>query len=148
MDGQLTYDDRYEWAKLLYTRHDYNLRDTALETGIEEATVRNWMNEGGWDGMKRSLLTSKNVQLGFLYKLLDTLSAKISNTEEASLKDADLYAKYTASIKNLEQGLSVNNIMEVSGMFLKWLQRKDIELARKVSVHFDSYVKHKKSSLR
>ena len=136
---------RRKYAKTLYTNQDNSIEDIALETGADEDTIRSWVSDGAWDEMKRSQLTSKKAQLGHIYKLLNVLGAKLDNTEDVSVKDVDLYVKYTAAINNLEKDTSITNIMFVTGIFLKWLRRRDFELARKVAPYIESYAKYKSS---
>ena len=136
---------RRKYAKSLYTNQDYSIEDIALETGADEATVRNWVSDGVWDEMKRSQLTSKKTQMEHIYKLLKVLGAKLDNAEEVSVKDVDLYVKYTAAIKNLEKDTGITNIMLVTGIFFKWLRRRDPELARRVAPYIESFAKYKSS---
>ena len=137
-----------EWAKLLYTQHNSSVRDIALETSVDESSIRNWLREGGWDGLKSSLLISKRTQLRHLYNLLDTLNNKMTGDGyEAIAKDVDQYLKYTNAIKNLEGETTIATIIEVGGMFVKWQRRVDLTLAQKITANFDAFVEHKQSPL-
>jgi len=134
-------EERKEWAKLLYTRHDVNIRDIAAQTGADEGCVRKWIQEGNWNGLKRSLLTSKEEQLGCLYDILGQLSARIKEQQEGNTKNADLLIKYTTAIKNLETETSISQIIEVAAQFIDWLQPQNPELAKTVALLFDSFIK-------
>lgn len=139
----MTYDQRRDYARLLYTRHDIHISDIALDVHVAEAEVRKWINEGAWDAQKRTLLTSKSSLLENLYTALEQLSGKIAGADDVSLKDVDLFVKYTNAVKNLETGVPLSNIIEVSAHFITWLRRRDAELARQVSLHIDAFIKHR-----
>ena len=139
MNKDLAYNERKEWAKMLYTREDKTIKDITLTVGIEEADVRLWVVEGAWDGIKRSLMISKETQLAHLYNILEKLNSK--SADEVTIKDVDHILKYTTIIKNLEVAPSRATVLEVSDLFIHWLRRKDIELTRTLIVHFDAFIK-------
>ncbi len=143
MSEELNFDERREWAKLLYTVHNYNHKDLALAVSVDEATVRCWIREGGWEGMKRSALISKSTQLGHLYSILHKLGEKTKNTDELNLKEADLVLKYTAAIENLEGDTTIADIIAVFDPFMRWLRRKDKQLAKRIVVHLDAFIKER-----
>src|SRR4051812_37193371 len=110
MKDELSFNERKQYAKLLYTRHDITNKDIALEVGVEESVIRFWIHEGAWGSVKRSLLISKASQLELLYSQLEKLNNKVNAEENASSKDVDLILKYTTSIKNLESETTVSDI--------------------------------------
>ena len=136
-------DQLREWAQLMYTRHDICIKDIALKTGETEAGIRLWIQEGSWEGMRRTLLTSRQAQLENLYDILDTLAKNVKMQADPNTKDADLLIKYTAAIKNLEAETSAGQIIEVAILFTSWLQRIDLELTKKVTPYFDDLIKEK-----
>lgn len=140
MNDELSYSERKEWAKLLYTKQGKTIKDTALETGVVEAVVCQWILEGAWEGIRTSLLTSKANQLEHLYKQVDRLNTKLAVAEDATAKDTDLLFKYIRSIKDLEKEPGISEIIEIFEVFIQWLRRKDLELTKKLVVHFDAFV--------
>jgi len=143
MKEELTYYQKKEWARELYTKLDKPVKDIALTVGADEVIVRSWAQEEGWDGVKRSLLTSRATQLEHLYSALEYLNTKAKSENGASPKDVDLILKYTSSIKNLEPEITVSNIIEVFEPFILWMRRRNADLTRKLIVHFDAFVKQK-----
>ena len=139
MNEELNYDERRDWAKTLYTRQDHDIRETALTVAVDEATVRMWVKEGEWDGIKTSLLISKTAQIKRYYDLLRDLDQKSGN--EFNLKHADLSIKYTAAIENLSGGATVCDILDVFEPFIKWMRRKDLPFTKKLILHCDAFVK-------
>lgn len=143
MNKGLTNEQQKEWAQLLFTKHDFTEKEIAIKVGVEEATVRKWIRDNNWEGVRRSLLTSKEYQLNILYDILSTLTTRIKEQEEGNTKDADLLIKYTAAIKNLEAETSVTQIIEVAKLFTLWLQTIDLELTKTVTLYFDSFIKER-----
>lgn len=141
MNEGLSNDERREWARLLYTKHDKTVGEVASTVGTDEATVRNWIRSGEWDTVKRSLLVSKFAQLERLYILLEQLSARTKNVDEINPKDVDLIMKYTAAIKNLETDNGMAAIIEVAEQFTNWLHRRDLELTKEFTLRFDAFIK-------
>ena len=141
MNVDLTQEERRRWAYFLYTEKDLSIKELALEVSTDEATVRLWMQEGAWEQVKRSRLTSKATQLDFLYTVLENLRSK--DSKEASPKDADLMLKYTAAIHNLEEATTVTEIIEVSELFIRWLRRRDMQLTKVVVKLFDTFIKER-----
>jgi hypothetical protein len=143
MSNELTYDERKAWAKDLYTRLDVSVEDIALTISVDEDEVCDWIKEEAWDGMKRSLLISKKVQLAHLYSLLGQINTKITCAEEIAVKDVDLFIKYTTAIRNLEADMPVSGIIEVAEGFVMWLRRRDVDLAKQVTVQLDLFIKER-----
>ena len=137
------YNDRKEWARILYTKHDNTISEIAATTGADEATIRNWIQNESWDGVKRSLLTSRNNQLRLLYDLLEKLNKEAKEEGNITSKNVDHILKYTASIKNLETTLPISTIIEVAELFTTWLLKKDLELTKTVTIQLNTFIKQR-----
>ena len=127
----------------MYTREGLSIKAACIEAGIDEGQMRQWINEGDWDTLKRTLLTSKEHQLKQLYELLEKLNEKMANAEEVNPKDAELAVKYTAAIKNLDVEVTIPEIVEIGKMFTTWLRKKDKEMAKTVVRLFDAFIKQR-----
>jgi hypothetical protein len=132
-----------EWARMLFTEHDETIQDIALRTGIDEATIRAWVQDGGWQGIKRSLRTSRVAQLELMYSAIEKLQEKMKDPGQLATKDVDLMLKYTSAIKNLQTETPVSQIIEVFDPFVRWLRRKDPGLAKKIIVPLDAFIKER-----
>jgi len=141
MDNGLTHEQKKDWAQVLFIYNDYTIQNIAKTVDVSEAIVRKWIMEGQWEGMKRCLLTTRAVQLEYLYDILAALTARIKEQSEGNTKDADLLIKYTAAIKNLESETSVPQIIEVAKAFTTWLQHDDLELTKTVTLKFNTYIR-------
>jgi len=143
MNETFTTERQREWARQLYLHEGATIKDIFLKTGAPETDIRRWVAEGSWEGLKRSLLTSKEFQLTQLYKLLEQLTDKMQANDEVTTKDADLLVKYTAAIKNLDTEIDIPAITQVAKQFTTWLRRKNLELAQQVTVQFDGFIKQR-----
>jgi len=142
MKGELSYDQKREWARSLFTKEDISPQDIALRIAADEVIVRSWIKDGRWQEIKRSLLTSKAIQLEYFYKALETITGRAgAGPTMDNLKEVDLIVKYTAAIKNLESETGMAAIVQVAEIFTTWLLRRDPELSRKVTTQFDAFIR-------
>ena len=143
MNEELSYDQKKAWAKTLYTKEEAAVPDIALIVGADEVIVSSWIEDGRWHAIKRSLLTSKKAQLRILYDTLELVTDSLRKETDLAkiIKDVELIGKYTAAIKNLEAETGVPCIVQVAEQFTTWLLRRNPELARKVTVHFDAFIR-------
>lgn len=141
MNPELTYNERKEWARLLYTRNDYSISDVALKVNTDEETVQGWIEEGSWNIVRRTAMTSKAAQLNRLYSMIEQLS--VESNDHKDMKALDHLVKLTAAVKNLETEESASNIIVVAELFIDWLRPRDRELAKIVTAEFDSFIAQK-----
>ncbi len=142
MKEGLSYDERREWARSLYIKEDISIRDIALKVSADEVIVRSWIQEGRWSEIKRSLLTSKAMQLDYFYRALESITSRtVAGQAFDNLKDVDLIVKYTTAIKNLESETGIASIVQVAEVFTTWLLRRDPELSRKITPQFDAFIR-------
>lgn len=142
MTIDLSYSERRDWARDLYVKLEKTIKETAVTVGTDEATVRNWINEGSWDAVKRSRLVSKEAQLDNLYTILEELKRTMEQ-DGPSVKNAEQYNKYVTAIRALETESSVSQIIEAAELFINWLRKKDLPFAKKVTVQFDAFIKQR-----
>ena len=141
-EGSL-YNQRKEFARHLYMNEDMPIRDIAVLVNADEATIREWIKAGAWEGLKCSLLISKKNQLKQYYSELQKIDQALKEDKNPNPKNMDAHLKYTTYIKNLEVQLTPSEIIEVFDTFTRWLRRKDPALTQKLVVHLDAYVKQK-----
>ncbi len=145
MNNETNYEKLKRFACNLYMTTDKNNQDIALETGVDEADLRNWISKEQWSGRKRSLFTSRSEQLELLYTRLENLNKEIraAGETETGTKDIDNYMKLTNAIKNLETEISVSDIIEFSQPFIEWLRRIDLPAAQKTVAFIDAFIMHR-----
>lgn len=134
-----------EYARVLFISENLSQKEIAARVGVTEKTVGNWIEQGDWKKLKRSLLTTRQNQLSLLYDQLDWLNLEISirDSKAASAREADVIIKLTGAIKNLEIETSVGETVEVARSFIEYVRPHDLELAKKITTFFDLYIQSK-----
>ncbi len=140
MDTTNKGNNTQELARYLYTKEGKTLKEIALTTGEEEGNIRVWVAQGGWEGMRVTLLTSKEHQLRQLFALLDQVNKKMTDAGEVNPKDADLAMKYTTAIRNLDVALGIPEIVDIASQFINWVRTKNRQLATAIAIEFDGFI--------
>ncbi len=143
MAEELNYNERKEWAKLLYTTCDKSAKEVALEVNIDESQVRLWEAKEQWQSHKRYLHSSKANRLELLHDQITKLHTKIKSEDTPNPKDMDLLIKYSTTANELEEPPSVSEIIDVFESFIQWLRKKDQPLTKKLIVQLDAFVTQK-----
>jgi transcriptional regulator with XRE-family HTH domain len=131
-----------EFAKALYIGGGITQKEIAGRISVTETTLTRWIKVGKWDSLKKSLLTTKQNQLGFLYDQLDFLNTDISKREfkVAEGKEADTIIKLTAAINRLETETSIGDTVEVARNFIEFVRPQNLELAKTITDLFDVFI--------
>lgn len=131
-----------EYAKALYLAGGLTQKEIAERVSVTEKTLAKWIKEGKWESLKKSLLTTKNNQLSFLYDQLDFLNTDISTRDfkVAVGKEADTIIKITAAINRLETETSIGDTVEVARQFIEFVRQQDLELAKIITNLFDVFI--------
>jgi len=131
-----------EYAKSLYIGGGLTQKEIAERVSVTEKTLAKWIKEGKWENLKKSLLTTKQNQLSFLYDQLDFLNTDISKREfkVAVGKEADTIIKITAAINRLETETSIGDTVEVARNFIEFVRPQDLELAKTITNFFDVFI--------
>jgi Phage terminase small subunit len=134
--------ERREYARVLYVKASHTIKETAAAANVDEATIRQWIAEDAWDEQKRVQLVSKPTQISNFYAAIQALQNKIDNDPaNAAAKDVDTIVKYTNAIKNLEADVTACQVMEVCDLFMRWLRKKDLILAKTMIPKFNGFIK-------
>jgi DNA-binding XRE family transcriptional regulator len=131
-----------EFAKSLYITGGITQKEIAARVSVTEKTLASWIKKEKWDSLKKSLLTTKQNQLSFLYDQLDFLNTDISTREYkvAAGKEADTIIKLTAAINRLETETSIGDTVEVARNFIEFVRQQDLELAKTITNLFDVFI--------
>lgn len=134
-----------EFARMLYINEKLSQKEIAERVNVSEKTVGKWINVGGWDKMKRSMITVKDEQLSDMYDKLAKLNQTIKTNQEnlVSNKDVDTISKLTAAINRLEVETSIGETIDVAKKLIDFIRPVDLEFAKKVTTYFDTYIQSK-----
>jgi DNA-binding XRE family transcriptional regulator len=131
-----------EFAKSLYIGGGLTQKEIAARISVTETTLTKWIKVGKWDSLKKSLLTTKQNQLSFLYDQLDYLNTEITKRDSkvATAKEADVIIKLTAAINRLETETSIGDTVEVARNFIEFVRPQNLELAKTITDLFDVFI--------
>lgn len=131
-----------EFAKSLYIGGGLTQKEIAARISVTETTLTKWIKVGKWDSLKKSLLTTKQNQLSFLYDQLDYLNTEIKKRDSkvATAKEADVIIKLTAAINRLETETSIGDTVEVARNFIEFVRPQNLELAKTITDLFDVFI--------
>lgn len=131
-----------EFAKSLYIGGGLTQKEIAARISVTETTLTKWIKVGKWDSLKKSLLTTKQNQLSFLYDQLDYLNTEIAKRDSkvATAKEADVIIKLTAAINRLETETSIGDTVEVARNFIEFVRPQNLELAKTITDLFDVFI--------
>lgn len=142
-ENQMSISSKKEFAKILYIRERLTNKEVAARVGVGEHTVGRWVQENGWEKLRRSLLVTKQEQIAQLYGQLESLSVLVS-TQESKVPDskqADIYVKLTTAIRNLETEINIGDAIEIGMEFLDYVRQNAPDQVGQVADMFDSYIK-------
>lgn len=129
-------------AKTLFINEKLSQKEIATRVTVTEKTIGKWIQVGGWDKLRRSMITVKDENLSTLYKILEAKTKKIeeNNYELTSSKDTDDLIKLTSAIKKLEVSTSLGEIIDVAKKIGEFVRPIDLEFAQKMTYYFDTYI--------
>lgn len=70
-----------EYAQILYCEKGLNKKETAKRASVTEKTIANWVEQYGWDKLRRSHLTTKKHQITQLYDQLEWINNHIATRD-------------------------------------------------------------------
>lgn len=143
--NSLSLSQKKDYAKTLYLNNrDLNQKEIAQRVDVTEKTIGNWIKEGEWEVLRRSLLVSKSDQIARLYKTIENVQTKIDEMEGiGDTKMADMMIKYTAAAKNLENDTSVAEMVDTMMKFGLYVQRNNPEHYALITDLSDAFVMEK-----
>lgn len=133
-------------ARILYLQCEMDIKELTQSLMVPEEVIKRWIQTGEWDSFRQSLSISKKRQLKYLYKALNTLTSKLSATDEPVPKDVELMVKYSKMIKNIDTEQDLTGLLHIAETFVRWLYRKNEPLAKTVTLELETYIKEQKES--
>lgn len=138
-----------EYAKMLFLDTETKLtnKEIAERVGVRPNTVGRWIEEEGWETLRKSLMVTRQKMIADLYDQLEWLNTDIKSREikVADKNEANTIAVITSSIKRLETETSIAEIYEVATGFLDYIKPQDFELYKKLVPLFDVFINSKLS---
>lgn len=141
----ITKKEERNYAQILYVNENLTAKEIAARVGVTQKTMGRWIKDGKWDQLRKSMLVTKQKMITMMYDQLEALNNSIAERTPAipDGKEADIISKITTSIQRLETEASVAETIEVAKSFINYVREYDLELAKEITEHFDSYIQYK-----
>lgn len=140
------YRSQYELAFLLYQGGE-NQKDIAIRLGVDQHTVGNWVEKGGWKE-KRAASTITRTEL--INKTLKRISEMLEAGEVKGEVNADKLTKLASLVEKLDKKSSPVLIIDVFMDFGRWIKHQattdrevDLEFIKKITRYQDAYITDK-----
>ncbi|MBL7813617.1 MAG: DUF1804 family protein [Saprospiraceae bacterium] len=148
-------NEKRQAAKDLYMLGDYTQVDIGKMLGVSETTLSKWKESDGWederDRVKRIAVSSETrirrlidynlmvleAKMDFRLASIDGEEMQAHELEMISSKETDSLSKLFAQIKRKE--LSIADYLRILTEFLKFLETRDLALAKTITEHVDVF---------
>lgn len=141
----ITKKEERNYAQILYVNENLTAKEIAARVGVTQKTMGRWIKDGKWDQLRKSMLVTKQKMITMMYDQLEALNNSIAERTPAipDGKEADIISKITTSIQRLETEASIAETIEVAKSFIDYVREYDLDLAKEITEHFDSYIQQK-----
>lgn len=136
-------DNIKEVAQMLFLQNQLTQKEIAEKLGVSAQSVTRWAKDGGWDNLRKNLLTSKSHRLSELYDELEEFNRMIRDKEKykvATSSEADARRKLVSDIKALEGQCSIAQITTTGMEFCEFVKTAAPEMATRVMELFNAFV--------
>lgn len=142
---KLTNKQKKDWAKTLYLKERLTQKELAGRVGVSENTISKWVNDEGWEKLRKNMMLTREEQMQLMLNELEALNTfiqkKPAGERFADSKEANIRRNLVKDIKELETKASLAEIIETGKRFIKWLSVADIKKAREIADLFDAFIK-------
>lgn len=136
--------EQREHARLLYVNERITLKEVAERVNVTEKTVGKWCKDDNWDGLRKSMLSTRQAQITRWYKQLDSITERIENRDNIPTSaEADITSKITSNIKALEVQIGLGEIVETGKKLITFIQQVNLEDAKLFKNYFDEYINNR-----
>ncbi|MGV9003965.1 DUF1804 family protein [Flavobacterium sp.] len=157
----LSKDSEREFARMLYVNERITFKEIAERVKVTEKTISKWANDGNWDKLRRSLMTTRQSQLVHWYNQLEAINEDIATrpilkhdkkeqpierTEKLGIpssSESDTMSKLSSNIQRFESEINLGEIIEVSTKLLTFIQSANLTDAVLFKNYIDEFVNAK-----
>lgn len=147
MGKDLNIQNKKDIARQLYVKGDMTQIVIAEKVGVSKVTINKWIKGENWDKEKISLASTRQEQLGKLYKQLAAINEAIEKRPEgqryATPAEADTIGKLSKSVEKFEKETSMKDTITVITEILDWLRPQNLKQSQELSNILDLYIKSK-----
>lgn len=133
-------------AKLLYTKEGVTMqKELAQRTGISENTISKWVNENGWDKLKKNFLLTREERMSDLLDELTELQSTVKSKDDglrfADYKLASVRRMLIKDIAELEVTASKPEAIAACMDLINFVRPESLDDAKIIMKWADIYIK-------
>lgn len=140
--------DKQEQAKKLFLQTSFTQAQIAEILGVTQKTISVWTCQGKWKGMKEAAKQTPLViieQLSHeLTEINSMIMARKTGERFPTTQEAEVRRKIMQSIKYMKEHQTIGSNIEVLTNFTLYVQKKNFEEAKKITLYADQYLKSEK----
>jgi DNA-binding XRE family transcriptional regulator len=143
--ADLTIQQKKTWAALLYTKENFSQQEIADTVGVSRQTISKWVKVEKWEERKAGITLTREAQIESLYRQVAEINAAIADNPPgerfADIRQADILAKLSTSIKKLETEVGIADLISVAQRFVKFVRGIDLDKAKEITGLLDAFIK-------
>ena len=131
-------------AQKLFFQSDLSKTEISEILGIPRRTLHYWIREKNWDRIKRSAAQMPSLLAENIYHIIARFTQQLLGEDRINRpithKEADTLHKLTLTVGKLKTRNTLNESMEMFGMFMESVNSKSPEMAQQLVPFVDDYI--------
>ncbi len=131
-------------AQKLFFQSDLSKTEISEMLGIPRRTLHYWIREKNWDRIKRSSAQMPSLLADNIYHIIARFTQQLLGEDRINRpithKEADTLHKLTLTIGKLKTRNTLNESMEMFGLFMESVNQKSPEMAQQLVPFVDDYI--------
>lgn len=131
-------------AKNLYFQTDLTKSEIAGKVGIPRTTIHGWIRQNNWDRQKKAAAHMPSMLAENVYYLIGRFTQQLMAEDRAmrpvTRHEADTLHKLTLTLNKLKNRSTLNESMEMFGLFMENVHDKNPELAQQIMPFVEGYI--------
>jgi hypothetical protein len=131
-------------AQKLFFQSDLSKTEISEMLGIPRRTLHYWIREKNWDRIKRSSAQMPSLLAENIYHIIARFTQQLLGEDRINRpithKEADTLHKLTLTIGKLKTRNTLNESMEMFGLFMESVNQKSPEMAQQLVPFVDDYI--------
>jgi len=131
-------------AKNLFFQTDLTKSEIADKVGMPRTTIHGWIRQNNWDRQKQAAAHMPAMLAENVYYLIGRFTHQLMAEDRAmrpvTRHEADTLHKLTLTLNKLKNRSTLNESMEMFGLFMENVHDKNPELAQQIMPFVEGYI--------